>query len=59
MSDKYNLIILLCGRHHNLSNEGIHYDKAFDLEVKQMAQREFESRYSHEEFMEKFGRNYL
>lgn len=59
MSEAYNMTILLCGKHHNLSNEGIHFDKAFDLEVKQIAQMAFEDRYGHEEFMRKVGRNYL
>ena len=41
-SEKYGMKVWLCGKHHNLSNEGIHFNKSFDLAVKQMAQRYFE-----------------
>ena len=58
-SEQYGLTIWLCGYHHNLSNDGIHFDKKFDLEVKQKAQKEFEKRYGHFEFMDVFHRNYL
>ena len=58
-SERFNLTIMLCGRHHNLSDEGIHSDKQFDLQVKRMAQTAFEERYGHEKFMEIIGRNYL
>jgi len=58
-SEKYGLTIYLCGYHHNLSNEGVHFNKELDLLVKQMAQKKFEEIYSHEQFMKIFKRNYL
>lgn len=58
-SEKYGLTIYLCGYHHNLSNESVHFDKELDLLVKQMAQKKFEEIYSHEQFMKIFKRNYL
>lgn len=36
-----------------------HQDSTVSIHLKQDAQREFESRYGHEKFMEVFGRNYL
>lgn len=42
-----------------MSDAGIHFNKAIDLQVKQIAQREFEDTYGHEEFMRIFGKNYL
>lgn len=58
-SEKYGLKCYLCGKHHNLSNEGVHFNKELDLKLKQMAQKKFEETHSHEEFMRIFGRNYL
>lgn len=58
-SEEWGLTIWLCGAHHNLSNEGIHFNKDLDLQVKQMAQEAFEEAYGHDKFMEEFGRNYL
>jgi len=59
VSDEWNMTIKLCAYHHNMSNNGIHFDKELDLQVRQMAQREFEKRYGHEKFMKLIGRNYL
>ena len=59
MSEKYNMTIRLCERHHNMSDEGIHYNKALDLRVKQMAQEVFEQTHTRDEFREIFGKSYL
>lgn len=58
-SDTYGLWIWLCPKHHNMSDAGVHFNKPLDLQVKQIAQREFEDTYGHEEFMKIFGRSYL
>ncbi len=58
-SEKYGLWIWLCPEHHNMSDEGIHFNKPLDLQVKQIAQREFEDTHTHDDFMRIFGRNYL
>ena len=42
-----------------MSNEGVHANKALDIELKRMAQRKFEEKHTREEFMREFGRNYL
>lgn len=58
-SDKHGLCVNLCGPHHNLSNEGVHFNPKLDLELKQLAQRKFEEEHGHDEWMKVFGRNYL
>lgn len=59
LSEKYGLKVWLCGKHHNASNEGVHFDKKLESKLQRYAQEEFEKRYSHEEFMKIFKRNYL
>ena len=58
-SEYYGLKIWLCSPHHNMSDAGVHFNKALDREIKQIAQREFEDEYGHDAFMKIFGRNYL
>lgn len=58
-SEKYGLKIWLCPEHHNMSDAGVHFNKALDLQIKQIAQREFEDTYTREEFIKIFGKNYL
>jgi hypothetical protein len=58
-SDKYGLTVWLRPEYHT-GQTGVHGgNKTLDLELKQMAQREFEKVYSHEKWMEVFKRNYL
>ena len=59
ISEKYGLKVWLCPRHHNLSNEGVHFNKQLDIIIKQIAQKKFEETHSREEFMSIIGRNYL
>lgn len=60
LSEKYGMKVWLCGRHHNLSNDGVHFNKELDLELKQMAQRYFEENHGgRKAFMQVFGRSYL
>lgn len=58
-SEKYGMKIFLCGRHHNMSNQGIHFNKELDISVKQMAQEIFEETHTREEFRAIFGKSYL
>lgn len=58
-SEQDGLKVYLCPHHHNASNYGVHFNKALDLAVKQMAQREYEKNHTREEFIERYGRNYL
>ena len=60
LSDKYGLTVWLCPRHHNMSSEGVHFNKPFDDYLKQLAQRRFEAVHGDRKtFMAVFGRNYL
>lgn len=58
-SEENGLKIYLCRDHHIYGPEAIHNNARIRHEVQRMAQREFEKRHSHKEFMEIFGRNYL
>ena len=58
-SDKYGLTVWLRPEYHT-GEYGVHSgNKTLDLELKQLAQREFEKVYGHDEWMKVFGRNYL
>lgn len=58
LSDKYGLIVGLCYNHHR-GNEGVHFNRELDMELKQMAQRRFTETYPDKDFMSIFGKNYL
>lgn len=57
-SEKYGCWCYLCAKHHNLSNEGVHFNKALDKKLKKYAQSKFEETYPELDFMKIFGRNY-
>lgn len=57
-SEKYGLTVFLCRDHHT-GQHGIHYDRKAGDSLKRLAQIAFEARYSHDEWMEIFGKNYL
>lgn len=57
-SQKYKLTIPLCAFHHNMSDEGIHFNKPFRDAVQKMAQEKFEETYPELDFVSIFGRNY-
>ncbi len=59
-SEKYGLKIYLCPYHHNMSDEGVHFNRNFDMSVRKLAQSKFEEHYgTREDFIREFGRNYL
>lgn len=61
LSEKYGLKIWLRADFHNMSDYGIHFDKNFDLDIKQMAQQVAMEHYGWtiEDFIKIFGRNFL
>lgn len=59
LSEKYGCWCYLCAYHHNMSDEGVHFDKKLDNELKQMAQVKFMKTYPELNFLKIFGRNYL
>lgn len=58
-SIRYGCYVSLCGYHHNLSKNGVHFDKALDRNLKEECQKQFEKEYSHERFIQIFKKSYL
>ena len=58
-SEEFGLKIWLCARHHNMSNEGIHFNKELDLEVKRYAQEVFEKTHTRDEWRQAFNKSWL
>ena len=59
ISEENGFYIYLVPRLHNMSDDGIHFNKGFDLYVKRLCQEKFEQTHTREEFMNLIGRNYL
>ena len=58
LSDKYGLTVWLCHEHHNEPPEGVHFNKAFDDDLKEWAEYQFDTYYPTENFVELFGKSY-
>ena len=60
-SEKWGLWVWLKWDRHidNSPHRTPHNDVEIDMMLKKQGQREFEKRYSHDLFMQEFGRNYL
>jgi hypothetical protein len=59
ISEKNGFKVYLCPYHHNLSNNGVHFNKELDLHLKQLCQSCYEKTHSREEFIKLIGKNYL
>ena len=59
LSEKYGLKVYLCAQHHREGPEAVHTNEKNRTLLKQEAQKAFEKKYSYEEWMKVFGRNYL
>ena len=59
VSEDNGFWVWLVGALHNLSDAGVHFDRALDLRLKRECQRKYEETHSREEFMELVGRSYL
>ena len=60
LSEKYGCWVYLCAYHHNMSNEGVHFNHDLDLLLKKHTQRQWEMKYGDREaFRKVFGRSYL
>lgn len=59
VSEREGFWVWLCPELHNMSNEGVHFNKEFDNQLKQRCQAEYEKTHSREDFMKLIGRNYL
>lgn len=58
-SEEWGCWVWLRGDWHNLASYGVHFNAAFDRELKALCQKKFESLYGRERFMEVFGKSYL
>ena len=55
------LVVFLKPELHNMSKEGVHFNREFDLELKRVAQKTWQEYYnkSTEDFIKRYGRSYL
>lgn len=59
-SERYGLKVWLCAYHHNMSNDGVHFNQSLDLHLKQKSQMHFENNIgTRQEFLKIFGRSWL
>lgn len=58
-SERHGFFVWLVPEYHNMSNEGVHFNPAFDTYLKKLCQAEYEKTHSRDEFLEIIGRNYL
>ena len=60
-SIKWGCCVYLCGKHHNQSNEGVHFNKKLDQELKMKMEQRFLTYYNKtiEDFIDIFKKNYL
>lgn len=61
LSKEDGLVIPLCPAHHNMSNMGVHFNKALDEKIKQQAEKIWLKEYSKtvDDFIKRYGKNYL
>ena len=58
LSEEYGLTVWLCHEHHT-GIHGVHFDKVFMQELKELGQEVFTEKYGDELFFQRFGKNYL
>lgn len=59
LAEHYGLWCYLCVPHHEYGPKAVHLNRELDLELKQRAQRKFETIHGHDKWMQEFGKNYL
>lgn len=59
-SEKWGFKVWLCGKHHNLSNAGVHFNKKLDLQLKCACEEWWlKQGYTKEKFITEFGKWWL
>jgi len=58
-SEEDGLCVWLCLWHHTGSPEAVHRNQEKKLHLKKVAQAIYEQEHSHEEWMQRYKRNYL
>lgn len=53
--------VYLCGKHHNLSIEGVHFNKTLDTKLKRLGEICWLEYYKKEipDFIQRYGKNYI
>lgn len=53
--------VYLCGKHHNLSNEGVHFNRDLDMKLKREMEQAWLMYYNKttKDFIKRYGRNYI
>lgn len=59
VSEQNGFFVYLIPQLHNMSDSGVHFNKGFDLQLKEKCQRKYEETHTHNEFMKLIGRNYI
>lgn len=59
LSERWGLKVYLCLQHHTVGPQAVHNNKTLLLLLQQKAQEIFEKIYSHQLWMQVFGRNYI
>ncbi len=58
-AEHYGLKVRLCVPHHETGGEAVHRNKEINDLLREIAQIAFEKKYSHELWMQEFGKNYV
>lgn len=58
-SIEHGFCVGLCGYHHNLSSEGVHFNKRLDLQLKKAYEIAYLRDHTVDEFIALIGKNYL
>ena len=57
--DENGFWVWLAPEWHNMSGNGVHFDRTLDLMLKRLCQKEYEKGHTREEFMKLIGKSYL
>lgn len=49
----------LCHKEHNMSNKSVHKNRAMDMELKRVYQKEYEKTHDRDSFIALIGKSYL
>lgn len=60
-ADQDGLVVWLCGKHHNQSNDGVHFNKELDTRLKEISEQAWLDHYGKtvEDFIKRYGKNYI
>lgn len=59
LSEHYGLKVYLCLQHHTAGPMAVHNNRTMERLLQVRAQKAFEKKYSHEKWMEVFGKNFI